>query len=245
MIRLHKLSKTFHLHGSHKVVADRIDIEFPSGVSIGLLGRNGAGKTSLLQMIAGTMDPDEGEIVSNGLISWPVGFAGSFHGDLTGAQNVRFVGRVYGVDTDELIAFVRDFAELGDHFHLPFRTYSSGMRSRLAFGLSMGIRFDTYLVDEVTSVGDAPFKAKSARVFKDRMRTSGALMVSHSMNMIRDLCEAGAVLEEGRLTYFHDVKEAIAHYEALVMPGGKPKPKGTGRGSGKGRKAKARAAVAS
>ncbi len=219
MIRLTDLSKTFHLHGRHKVVADRISIDFPAGVAVGLLGRNGAGKTSLLRMIAGTMDPDEGEIASDGLISWPVGFSGSFHADLTGAQNVRFVGRVYGVDTDELVEFVRDFAELGDHFHLPFRTYSSGMRSRLAFGLSMGIHFDTYLVDEVTSVGDAPFKAKSARVFRERMRTSGAIVVSHSMGMIRKMCDAGAVLENGRLTYFPDIEDAIAHYDALVMPG--------------------------
>ena len=216
MIALRRVSKAFHLHGRRKVVADRIDCVFPSGVSVALLGRNGAGKSSLLQMIAGTMDPDEGEIVSDGFISWPVGFAGSFHADLTGAQNVRFIGRVYGVDTDELIAFVRDFAELGDHFHLPFRTYSSGMRSRLAFGLSMGIRFDTYLVDEVTSVGDSTFKAKSARVFKARMRESGAVVVSHSMGMVRRLCDAGAVLEEGRLAYFDEVGEAIAHYEAIV-----------------------------
>lgn len=216
MIAFRGLSKTFRLHGRSKVVADRIDCVFPTGVSVALLGRNGAGKSSLLQMIAGTMDPDEGEVVSDGFISWPVGFAGSFHPDLTGAQNVRFIGRVYGVDTDELIAFVRDFADLGEHFHLPFRTYSSGMRSRLAFGLSMGIRFDTYLVDEVTSVGDATFKAKSSRVFRQRMDQSGAVVVSHSMKMVRNLCEAGAVLEEGRLSYFPDVKDAIAHYEAII-----------------------------
>lgn len=219
MIRLRDLSKTYHLHGRHTVVADRIDAVFPTGVSVGLLGRNGAGKSSLLQMIAGTLDPDEGEILSDGLISWPVGFAGSFHGDLTGAQNVRFVGRVYGVDTDELVAFVRDFAALGDHFYLPFRSYSSGMRSRLAFGLSMGIRFDTYLVDEVTSVGDALFKAKSKRVFADRMQESGAVVVSHSMGMLRSMCQAGAVLEKGRLEYFPDVEDAIARYEEIIGEG--------------------------
>jgi capsular polysaccharide transport system ATP-binding protein len=216
VIALRGLTKSFLLHGSRTVIADRIDCVFPTGVAVALLGRNGAGKSSLLQMIAGTMDPDEGEIVSDGFISWPVGFAGSFHADLTGAQNVRFVARVYGVDTDELVAFVRDFAELGEHFHLPFRTYSSGMRSRLAFGCSMGIQFDTYLVDEVTSVGDSTFKAKSARVFRERMRRSGAVVVSHSMGMVRRLCEAGAVLEEGRLTYFPEVGDAIDHYEAMV-----------------------------
>ena len=216
MIALRGLSKTFHLRGSRKVVARDLDVVFPSGISVALLGRNGAGKSSLLQMIAGTLDPDEGEILSTGTISWPVGFSGSFHGDLTGAQNVRFVGRVYGVDTDELVAFVRDFAELGDHFHLPFGTYSSGMRSRLAFGLSMGIHFDTYLVDEVTSVGDATFKARSKRVFDERMRTSGAIVVSHSMGMLKSMCEAGAVLEDGRLKYFPKVADAIAFYEGII-----------------------------
>jgi capsular polysaccharide transport system ATP-binding protein len=225
VIRLVDVSKTYRLRGSATVVADRINAVFPSRVSVGLLGRNGAGKSSLLKMIAGTVDPDDGEILSDGMISWPVGFAGSFHPDLTGVQNVRFVARVYGVDTDELVAFVRDFAELGEHFELPFHTYSSGMRSRLAFGLSMGIRFDTYLVDEVTSVGDALFKDKSARVFDERRQTSGAVVVSHSMKMMRRLCDAGAVLEGGRLTYFDGIDEAIAFYEdeVLRLDGGKPK----------------------
>ena len=133
-------------------------------------------------------------------------------------QNVRFIGRVYGVDTDELVAFVREFADLGEHFNLPFRTYSSGMRSRLAFGLSMGIRFDTYLVDEVTSVGDAAFKARSKRVFADRMRDSGAIVVSHSMGMLKSMCEAGAVLEDGRLEYFPRVEDAVAFYEGIIGP---------------------------
>ncbi|MFX4296231.1 ABC transporter ATP-binding protein [Sulfitobacter sp. DFL-23] len=120
-----------------------------------LLGRNGAGKSSLLRMVAGTMEPTSGRIVSNGTISWPVGFAGSFHNELTGAQNVRFVARIYGVDTGDLVDFVQGFAEVGQHFHLPLKSYSSGMKSRLAFGTSMGIAFDTYLIDEVTAVGDA------------------------------------------------------------------------------------------
>lgn len=237
MIRLVDVSKTYRLRGSATVVADRINAVFPSRVSVGLLGRNGAGKSSLLRMIAGTVDPDEGEILSDGLISWPVGFAGSFHPDLTGVQNVRFVARVYGVDTDELVAFVRDFAELGEHFELPFHTYSSGMRSRLAFGVSMGIRFDTYLVDEVTSVGDAIFKAKSARVFDERRRTSGAIVVSHSMKMIRRLCDAGAVLEGGRLTYFDSIDDAIAFYEGEVLglDEGKPKRRKRKRASARAR----------
>lgn len=216
MIRLRNLSKTYHLNGRSKVVAENLNVTFPTGVSVALLGRNGAGKSSLLKMIAGTMDPDSGEVVSNGTISWPVGFAGSFHPELTGAQNVRFVARIYGVDTYMLLEFVEDFAELGQHFHLPFRSYSSGMRSRLAFGTSMGIKFDTYLVDEVTSVGDASFKQKSEKVFKARMEKSGAIVVSHTTPMLRRLCDAGAVLENGTLRYFDDVGMAIDFYHGVI-----------------------------
>ncbi|WP_127112538.1 ABC transporter ATP-binding protein [Shimia sediminis] len=210
MIRFENLTKEFVINGRSKVVAERINAVFPSGVSVGLLGRNGAGKSTLLSMVAGTMNPTKGRIHSTGTISWTVGFAGSFHGDLTGAQNARFIARIYGVDTDELVAFVEDFAGLGVHFHLPFRTYSAGMKSRLAFGVSMGVPFDTYLVDEVTSVGDAAFRKKSAQVFKARMKNAGAVVVTHSPDQMRDMCTAGAVLENGHLTYFDDIEEAIA-----------------------------------
>lgn len=227
MIRIEHLYKTYVVNGIRKVVAHDVNALFPTGVSIGLLGRNGAGKSSLLRMIAGTMDPDSGSITSDGTISWPVGFSGSFHPELTGAQNTRFLARVYGIDSDELMAFTQDFAELGEHFYLPFRTYSSGMRSRLAFGISMGIRFDTYLVDEVTSVGDAAFQAKSATVFKERMRASGGIVVSHSIPMIRNLCQAGAVLENGRLFFYAKLERAIEHHVANMTGGTPPVPQPT------------------
>jgi len=213
MIKFQNLTKTFVLRGQRKTVVDNISLTLPTGKSVALLGRNGAGKSTLLKMIAGTMDPTSGRIVSTGTISWPVGFAGSFHGELTGAQNTRFVARVYGVDTDELIDFVRDFAGLGKHFNLPFRSYSSGMKSRLAFGVSMGIAFDTYLVDEVTAVGDAAFKDKSNALFKARMEHSSAIVVSHGMGLVRQLCDAAVVLEHGKLVYYDDVEAAIAHHE--------------------------------
>lgn len=217
MIRFENVTKVFSLEGKRKVVADNIDLTFPTGRSVGLLGRNGAGKSSLLQMVAGTLSPTSGRIVSSGTISWPVGFSGSFHPELSGAQNTRFVGRIYGVDTDELIYFVEDFAGLDIHFHLPFRSYSSGMKSRLAFGVSMGIGFDTYLVDEVTAVGDAAFRARSSQVFKDRMKRSGAVVVTHSMQQVRELCDATAVLNNGRLTYYDNVEQGIiAHTKNMA-----------------------------
>jgi len=212
MIELINLSKQFWTKDGPKVVARDITATFPAGVSVALLGRNGAGKSTLMDMIGGTSKPDSGTIKITGSMSWPVGFSGSFHRDLTGAQNTRFIARVYGVDTDELLGFVEDFAELGPHFHLPVRSYSSGMKSRLAFGVSIGIPFDTYLVDEVTAVGDAAFKRKSRLVFQDRMRTAGAVVVTHYMSQVRQLCRAGAVLEDGVLTYYDDVEEAIAHH---------------------------------
>jgi|TARA_R110000751_G_scaffold80075_1_gene161441 capsular polysaccharide transport system ATP-binding protein len=214
MIRFENLTKIYTLEGRRTVVANNLNATFPTGRAVALMGRNGAGKSSLLRMVAGTMDPTSGRIVSDGTISWPVGFAGSFHNELTGAQNVRFIARIYGVDTDELVDFVQDFAEVGQHFHMPIKSYSSGMKSRLTFGTSMGIAFDTYLIDEVTAVGDASFKAKSARLFADRMRNAGALMVSHSMGQVRQMCDAGAVLEDGKLTYYDDLDEAIEVHQA-------------------------------
>ncbi len=219
MIRLQNLTKTFFMKGQRKTVADNITATFPTGAAVALLGRNGAGKSTLLKMIAGTLEPTSGQIISSGTISWPVGFAGSFHGELSGAQNIRFVARIYGVDSDELVDFVEDFAELGDHFRQPFRIYSAGMKSRLAFGVSMGIAFDTYLVDEVTSVGDEAFRAKSLEVFQERMKTAGAVVVSHAMGMVREMCDIGAVLEDGKLVYYGELDEAIEHHERNMKVG--------------------------
>lgn len=213
MIRFENVTKTFVMDGKRKTVMENVSMTFPDGRSVGLLGRNGAGKSTLLQMIAGTVPPTSGKIVTTGRISFPVGFAGSFHGELSGAQNCRFVARIYGVDTDELIAFVEEFAGLGVHFHLPLKTYSSGMKSRLAFGTSMGIAFDTYLVDEVTAVGDASFRARSDALFKQRMRNAGSVVVSHSMNQIRQLCDAVVILEDGHLVFHDDVDRGIREHE--------------------------------
>ena len=209
MISLEHLTKAYRYRGHAKYIANDITTTFPPGISIGLLGRNGAGKSTLLRLIAGTLNPDSGRVRVEGTISWPIGLAGCIHPELTGAQNVRFIARIYGVDTDELVDFVGDFAELGMHCRQPVRTYSSGMRARLNFGMSMGIRFDTYLIDEVTAVGDASFRAKSQHLFAARMANSGALLVTHSPQMLRSMCQSGVVLENGKLTYYADVEAAI------------------------------------
>ncbi|QGX96773.1 ABC transporter ATP-binding protein (plasmid) [Roseovarius faecimaris] len=216
MIELRNVCKTFVLKGRRQVVADNISAIFPDNQAVAVLGRNGAGKSTLLKLLAGTMEPDSGEILSTGHISWPVGFAGSFHPELSGLQNTRFIARVYGVDTDELADFVADFAELGQHFYLPIRTYSSGMKSRLAFGVSMGIKFDTYLVDEVTAVGDEVFRSKSEALFAERMQTSSAIMVTHTMAQVRKLCQKVAVLHEAKLHFFDDIEEGIQMHQKLM-----------------------------
>jgi capsular polysaccharide transport system ATP-binding protein len=213
MIELRNLSKVFVVNGNRKVVCDNINMLVPSKTSVALLGRNGAGKSTLLRMLAGNMEPTSGEILTDGTISWPVGFAGSFHRDLTGAQNVKFVARIYGVDTDAVVSFVEEFAEIGAHYYLPVRSYSSGMKARLAFGLSMAVPFDTYLVDEVTATGDAAFREKSKALFLDRMQNAGAFVVTHSMPQVRDLCDVGLVLESGKATFYEDLDAAIAQHE--------------------------------
>lgn len=216
MIEFQDISKGFWVRGEYQPVIRNLNLTLPSGRSLALLGRNGAGKSTLLSMVAGTMRPDTGQIVSDGSISFTVGYAGSFHGDMTGAQNTRFVARIYGVDSDELTDFVEDFAEIGKHFYMPVRTYSSGMKSRLAFGVSMGIKFDTYLIDEATATGDARFKRKSREVFRARMAESSAVMVSHSMGEIRNFCDAGLILHDGEVELYDDVENAIKRHEELM-----------------------------
>jgi capsular polysaccharide transport system ATP-binding protein len=213
MIEFRDVSKYYLTQTGRKVVLDHLDLVLPTGAKVGVLGRNGAGKSTLLSMISGTNRPTSGEIRRHATISWPLGFAGSFHPELTGAQNVRFVARIYGIDTDALIAYVEDFAELGDFLDMPVRSYSSGMRARLAFGMSMGVAFDWYLVDEITAVGDTRFRRKSLAVFKNRLKNAGLLMTSHAPETIRSYCTSGLVLERGRARYFADVEEAIAVHE--------------------------------
>lgn len=212
MIRLVEVTKTFHADGISKRVADRVSLVFPTGRSVALIGRNGAGKSSLLKIISGTMRPTSGCVELAGSVSWPVGFAGSFHADLSGLQNTRFVARIYGVDTDLLVGFVHEMSELGDQFYLPFRTYSQGMRARLGFAMSMGIDFDTYLIDEVTSVGDEAFREKSEAMLRDRLVSSGAVVVSHNASLLRRMCDAAVVIEDGQAAWFDTVGEALRQH---------------------------------
>ncbi|MDE1231502.1 ABC transporter ATP-binding protein [Vibrio aestuarianus] len=190
-------------------------MNFPKGRNIGLLGVNGAGKSTLLRMIAGSEAPTTGVIKRNVKMSWPLGFSGGFNGSMTGAENLRFVSRIYGADIKQVTEFVKEFSELGDYLDMPIRSYSSGMKARLAFGLSMAIDFDCYLVDEITGVGDRRFQEKCRDAFKARSEKSSLIMVSHSMPTLKEHCDMGLVLSGGELTFYEDINDAIDNYLTL------------------------------
>lgn len=223
MIHFENLTKSFLLpDGDRRILFRDVTLTIPPRTPVALLGRNGAGKSTLMNLIGGIASPDSGHIVTDGSISWPVGFGGAFHPDMTGAQGVRFIARIYGVDTGDLVAFVEDFAELGPQIHAQIRTYSSGMKSRLAFGVSMGIPFDTYLIDEVTAVGDASFKRKSKAVLLARLEHAGAIFVSHDMAQVREICRAALVLDSEDIIYFDNLDRAIEHHEDNMGVRGRP-----------------------
>lgn len=214
MIDLTDVSKTYGLRGGRKVVLNGVTISLPWR-NTAILGRNGAGKSTLLRMMAGIEQNDTGTIRRNKTISWPIGFRGSFHHELSGIENVRFVARIYGQNTEEMIDKVEEFAELGQFFYEPFKTYSSGMGARLAFGVSMAVNFDVFLIDEVMAVGDARFQRKSKEAFSQRLPHSRIIMVSHAMAALRDYCDCGLVVHDGKLTYYNELEAAIDHYNTL------------------------------
>jgi len=215
MIRIENLTKSYRTpQGRHYVFKD-LNVELPGGKSVALLGRNGAGKSTLLRVIGGIDRPDSGSIYTNKTISWPVGLSGGFQGSLTGRENVKFVARLYSEKSElkNKVDFVEEFAELGKYFDMPIKSYSSGMKSRLGFGLSMAFKFDYYLVDEVTAVGDARFKQKCSDFFKSRHSESSFLMVSHSLNSLKEYCDVALFLGRDNVVhYFDNVENAIKKY---------------------------------
>ncbi|MEO0829582.1 MAG: ABC transporter ATP-binding protein [Pseudomonadota bacterium] len=219
MIRLERVNKRWRHRGIETVIARRLTAEFPTGHCIAIMGRNGTGKSTLLKMIAGSLDPDSGTIERDCSVSWPIGFGGLFHSQMSGIENVRFIARVYGVETTELVEFVEEFAQLGKHYFMPVSSYSSGMRSRLSFGVSMGVPFDTYLLDEVSSVGDSAFKEKASALLEDRLKIASAVIVTHSKKLVRRLCDGVAILEKGQITMYNDVREGLDVYASLTDPG--------------------------
>ena len=218
MIRLTDVSKAYPTPLGVRNVLTGINLEIPPNQNLGILGRNGAGKSTLLRLLAGVEQPDAGTIERYGRISWPIGFGGGFNGSLSGEDNCRFVARLYGEPVDEVCAFTYDFSELAEYFFMPVRTYSSGMRARLAFGLSMAIDFGYYLVDEVTAVGDKAFQQKCRAAFREREERSGVIIVSHNLQTVRNYCKHCAVLIDGHLHVFDTVRAAAQVYQAACPP---------------------------
>ena len=215
MIQLQNVSKFYRVAGHRRMVLRNVNANFTAGSSYGILGINGAGKSTLIRLLAGTEMPNTGRIRRNVRVSWPLGYGGGFHPQMSGRENLKFVARAYGENVREVTEFVEDFAELGDFLEAPVKTYSSGMQARLAFGLSMAVSFDCYLIDEVTSVGDARFASKCAEVFNKRLQNADIIIVSHQMQTILDYCTKGAVVADGNLVFFDDINDAIELYRRM------------------------------
>lgn len=200
-------------------VLQGVSFAIPRNISVGLIGANGAGKSTLLRIIGGVDQPDKGHVERHCRVSWPMGFGGGLQGSLTGRQNAKFVSRVHGHEADipDRIAFVEDFAEIGHAFDEPVKTYSSGMRSRLQFGLSLAFDFDVYISDEVTSAGDAAFKNKAATAFKNLADHASLIMVSHGESTLRQFCQAGIWIHEGKALWFDQIDDALKAYKTAVV----------------------------
>lgn len=213
---VHKRYRTEH--GAGKWVLQGVSFTIQPKVSVGLVGRNGAGKSTLLRLIGGVDTPSRGHIERHCRVSWPMGYGGGVQGSLSGRQNAKFVSRIHGHDHDipERLAYVAEFSELGDAFDEPVKTYSSGMKSRLQFALSLAFDFDVYISDEVTSAGDAAFRAKAAAAFRGLADHAGLIMVSHDEGTLRQFCSAGIFLQDGQATWFDDIDDALKEYKATM-----------------------------
>lgn len=215
MIACQNLSKSYRVGHSRREVLKNIDFAIQPGERVALLGRNGAGKSTLIKQIGGVELPDSGRIIRKMTNSWPLGFNGGFQGSLTGYDNARFIARIYGVSYKEVKEFIEDFTELGRALAMPVKTYSSGMRFRLAFSLSLVIEFDCYLIDEVILVGDQAFQHKCVEELFVKRSDRAMVVASHDMTTVKELCDRGVVLHEGRITEYPNVVDAIEAYENL------------------------------
>jgi capsular polysaccharide transport system ATP-binding protein len=215
MIKLDRVFKFYRSPGMVKIVLDHVSTLFETGYSYGLMGVNGAGKSTTMRLLGGTELPNSGRVRRTVRVSWPLGFATGFHPLMTGRENVKFVARAYGADVRRAVDFVDDFSEIGDYIDAPIRTYSSGMMARLSFGLSMAIEFECYLIDEITAVGDARFQERCRQAFNARRKNADIIMVSHSLETVKEYCNRGGVIVDGQIVMYPDVDGAIAAYNRL------------------------------
>ncbi|MDF0487759.1 ABC transporter ATP-binding protein [Sphingomonas sp. H39-1-10] len=209
MIRFKNVSMTYHARNLRKTVLKKTNFCIRPGESLGICGANGAGKSTLLRLIAGVEMPTAGRIDRRMTVSWPIGYTSAFQASLTGADNVRFIARIYRRKANPMLAFVEEFAQLGPYFRQPIKTYSAGMQARLAFAISLAINFDCYLVDEVTGAGDERFRERCHAELAQRRKDGTLIMVSHHPETLLAYCEKGAVLKDGRLVFFDTIHEAL------------------------------------
>jgi capsular polysaccharide transport system ATP-binding protein len=213
MISIDHVSKRYATRHGNVTVLDDINLTVKPGEKIGILGRNGAGKSTFIRLVSGAERPSDGHITRTMSVSWPLAFGGAFQGSLTGLDNLRFICRVYGSNAEDKIGFVQEFSELGRYLREPVKSYSSGMRARLAFAISMVVEFDCFLIDEIVAVGDARFHEKCNIELFEKRKDRALILVSHDPGFIRAHCQTAAVLVKGKLTSFTNVDEAFAFYE--------------------------------
>ncbi|EQB31584.1 ABC transporter ATP-binding protein [Sphingobium ummariense] len=214
MINVDKVSKRYKVRSGWSTVFRDVDFRIAKGEKIGILGRNGAGKSTLIRLLGGVEQPSSGRITRTMSVSWPLAFSGAFQQSLTGADNLRFICRVYGADISETVDKVEDFAELGKYMREPVRTYSAGMRARLGFGISLAVEFDCFLIDEIVAVGDSRFQQRCYDELFVKRKDRAMIMVSHNDRYIREHCDRAAVLAGGRFAVFDDMDEAYGYYQA-------------------------------
>jgi len=200
--------------GPHAVLSD-LNLTIRRGDSLGIMGRNGAGKSTLTRIITGVETPTSGTVERTMKVSWPLGFFGAVQASLSGADNTRFIARIYGAPIEETLRSVEAFAELGRYFRMPVKTYSSGMMARLAFGLSLAVDFDCYVIDEVTGVGDHRFAERCQEALFARRATGALIMISHNIETLKIYCDRGAILCSGKLIFFDTLEETYEAYHAL------------------------------
>lgn len=219
MIELRNLTKYYPVKNGVRYILRDVSLTIPSRTNLAILGPNGAGKSTFLRLIGGAEPADSGAIVSDEEISWPLGLSSGFQGSLSGRQNVLFVCRINGLNFDEscyVISQVNEFAELGEYFDMPVGTYSSGMRGRLSFGLSMAFEFDVYLIDELTSVGDAIFREKATAAFEQIRKRASLIFVSHNLKTLQQACQSALFLRDGCADFYPDIKDGIEAYKEYV-----------------------------
>lgn len=216
MIEVIDVHKRYYTdHGMGPWVLKGVNLTIPTGCSVGLVGGNGAGKSTLLRIIGGVDYPSKGEVRRHTKVSWPMGFGGGLQGSMTGRQNAKFVARIHGMghDLPRILQQVQEFAEIGTAFDRPIKTYSTGMKSRLQFALSLAFDFDVYISDEVTAAGDRAFQAKATKAFKDMVGKASIIMVSHAEKTLKDFCEAGIWLHQGEAHWFDQIDDALRAYK--------------------------------